>query len=94
VKERRGPHNLKTLAETTGGAVFTAFRLADLQRIVHTIGVAVRYSYIVGYEPPSQESVAHPKRLGWLAQSQRSTRPAGKIPGLRGVREAAILQRP
>jgi Ca-activated chloride channel homolog len=60
--ERRGPHNLKALAETTGGAVFTAFRLADLERIVHTIGVAVRYSYIVGFEP-SQESVAHPK--GW-----------------------------
>jgi Ca-activated chloride channel homolog len=59
--ERRGPHNLRVITETTGGAVFTAHRLEDLQRIVHTIGIAVRYSYLIGYEPPFQESVTHTK---------------------------------
>ena len=59
--ERRGPHNLKVLTETTGGAVFTARQLEDLQRIVETIGIAVRYSYLIGYDPPLRGSVAHPK---------------------------------
>jgi Ca-activated chloride channel homolog len=59
--ELRGPHNLKVLTETTGGAVFTARRLEDLERIVHTIGIAVRYSYLIGYEPPSHERGAHRK---------------------------------
>ena len=53
--ELRGPRNLKALTENTGGAVFTARRLDDLDRIVHTIGNAIRYSYLLGYEPPSQK---------------------------------------
>jgi Ca-activated chloride channel homolog len=61
--ERRGPHNLKTLAEITGGSVFTANHLEDLQRIVQTLGIAVRYSYLIGYDPSTQEGVVHPK--GW-----------------------------
>jgi Ca-activated chloride channel family protein len=64
--ERRGPHNMKVLAETTGGAVFTANRLDDLQRIVQTLGVAVRYSYLIGYDPPSEKGDSHPKSWnGW-----------------------------
>jgi Ca-activated chloride channel homolog len=59
--ELRGPHNLKALTQTTGGAVFTAHQLEDVQRIVQTIGIAVRYSYIIGYDPPLRGSVAHPK---------------------------------
>ncbi len=59
--EIRGPHNLKVLTQTTGGAVFTARQMEDLQRIVQTIGVAVRYSYIVGYDPPLRGNAAHPK---------------------------------
>jgi Ca-activated chloride channel homolog len=61
--ERRGPHNLKVLAETTGGSVFTANHLEDLQRIVQTIGIAVRYSYLIGYDPPLQANETHPQ--GW-----------------------------
>jgi len=59
--ELRGPHNLKVLTQTTGGAVFTARQMEDLQRIVQTIGIAVRYSYIIGYDPPLRGSVAHSK---------------------------------
>jgi Ca-activated chloride channel family protein len=50
--ERRGPHNMKELTEASGGAVFTARRLRDLPRIVRTIGNAIRYAYLIGYQPP------------------------------------------
>jgi Ca-activated chloride channel family protein len=36
--ERAGPHNLKTLTE-------------DLPRIIRTIGLAVRYRYVLSYQP-------------------------------------------
>lgn len=49
--ERAGPHNLKTLTEVTGGGVFTANRLEDLPRIIRTIGLAVRYRYVLSYQP-------------------------------------------
>src|SRR4029077_12774492 len=49
--ERRGPHNMKALTEATGGGVFTARDEEDLPRIVRTIGLAVRYRYVLTYEP-------------------------------------------
>jgi len=49
--ERRGPHNMKTLTEVTGGGVFTAYDEGDLPRIVRTIGLAVRYRYVLSYKP-------------------------------------------
>jgi len=49
--ERRGPHNMKVLTEATGGGVFTARDEEDLPRIVRTIGLAVRYRYVLTYEP-------------------------------------------
>ncbi len=49
--ERRGPHNLKALTEVTGGGVFTAHHMEDLARVVRTIGLAVRYRYILTYKP-------------------------------------------
>lgn len=49
--ERRGPHNMKTLTEVTGGGVFTARDEEDLPRIVRTIGLAVRYRYVLSYKP-------------------------------------------
>jgi len=49
--ERRGPHNMKTLTEATGGGVFTAQVEEDLPRIVRTIGLAVRYRYVLTYKP-------------------------------------------
>jgi Ca-activated chloride channel homolog len=49
--ERRGPHNLKTLTEASGGGVFTARNLEDLSRIVRTISLAVRYRYMLSYAP-------------------------------------------
>jgi VWFA-related protein len=49
--ERRGPHNMKTLTEVTGGGVFTARHEEDLPRIVRTIGLAVRYRYVLTYRP-------------------------------------------
>jgi Ca-activated chloride channel homolog len=54
--ERRGPHNLKTLTEVTGGGVFTAEHEEDLARIVATIGQAVRYRYLLSYKPSREES--------------------------------------
>jgi Ca-activated chloride channel family protein len=49
--ERHGPHNLKHLTEATGGGVFTAKNVEDLPRIVRTIGLAVRYRYVLTYRP-------------------------------------------
>lgn len=49
--ERRGPHNMKTLSEATGGGVFTARDEEDLPRIVRTIGLAVRFRYVITYKP-------------------------------------------
>jgi Ca-activated chloride channel family protein len=49
--EQRGPHNMKVLTEVTGGGVFTARDEEDLPRIVRTIGLAVRYRYVLTYKP-------------------------------------------
>ena len=49
--ERRGPRNMKELTEVTGGGVFTAHHEEDLSRIVRTIGLAVRYRYVLTYKP-------------------------------------------
>jgi Ca-activated chloride channel family protein len=49
--EQRGPHNMKVLTEATGGGVFTARHEEDLARIVRTIGLAVRYRYVLAYKP-------------------------------------------
>jgi VWFA-related protein len=49
--ERRGPYNMKELAEASGGGVFTARDSEDLPRIVRTIGLAVRYHYLLSYKP-------------------------------------------
>jgi Ca-activated chloride channel homolog len=49
--ERRGPHNMKTVAEVSGGGVFTARDEEDLPRIVRTIGLALRSRYILTYKP-------------------------------------------
>lgn len=49
--ERRGPENMKTLAEASGGGVFTAKREEDLPRIVRTLGLALRYRYFLTYTP-------------------------------------------
>jgi Ca-activated chloride channel homolog len=54
--ERRGPSNLKTITEGTGGGVFTAKSPEDLPRIVRTIGVALRYRYVLTYEPHHGEA--------------------------------------
>jgi Ca-activated chloride channel homolog len=50
-EEREGPHTLSTLTEVTGGGVFTAENPKDLSRIVRTIGLAVRYQYVLSYKP-------------------------------------------
>lgn len=49
--EQRGPHNMKVLTEMSGGGVFTARREEDLERIVRTIGLAIRYRYVLTYRP-------------------------------------------
>ena len=49
--EREGPHNMSTLTEVSGGGTFTAENKKDLSRIVRTIGLAVRYQYVLSYRP-------------------------------------------
>jgi Ca-activated chloride channel family protein len=58
--ERRGPSNLKTITEVSGGGVFTAKNPEDLPRIVRTIGLAVRYRYLLAYEPPLNQKSSGP----------------------------------
>ena len=53
--ERQGPRNLKVLTEVTGGGVFTAHGLEDLARITRTISIAVRYQYLLSFEPSRTE---------------------------------------
>jgi VWFA-related protein len=56
--ERRGPHNMKILADVSGGAVFTARHGSDIPRIVRTIALAVRYRYILTYRPSRDDPFA------------------------------------
>jgi Ca-activated chloride channel family protein len=56
--ERRGPSNLKTIAEVSGGGVFTAKTPEDLPRIVRTIGQAIRHQYLLTYEPDHKQKRA------------------------------------
>jgi VWFA-related protein len=60
--ERRGPHNLKAITEASGGGVFTAKEPEDLPRIVRTIGLAVRYHYLLTYKPRWTQNL-HKSRL-------------------------------
>jgi Ca-activated chloride channel homolog len=60
--ERRGPHNMKVLTEVTGGGVFTAQDEEDLPRIVRTIGLAVRYRYVLTYKPAHESHESHESR--------------------------------
>ena len=55
--ERQGPHNLRVLTQGTGGGVFTAKTVDDIWRIVRTIGMAVRYQYVLTYEPLHEAAV-------------------------------------
>ena len=61
--ERRGPHNMKVLTEVTGGGVFTAGDEEDLPRIVRTIGLAVRYRYILSYKPAHGDSTSRQHKV-------------------------------
>jgi Ca-activated chloride channel homolog len=61
--ERRGPHNMKALTEATGGGVFTARDEGDLPRIVRTIGLALRYQYVLTYRP-IRDPVSRDNRQG------------------------------
>ncbi len=62
--ERRGPHNMKVLTEVTGGGVFTARDEEDLPRIVRTIGLAVRYRYVLTYKPAHSARVTKTRESG------------------------------
>jgi len=52
---------MKALTEATGGGVFTAREEEDLPRIVRTIGLAVRYRYVLTYKP-MRESISRGNR--------------------------------
>jgi Ca-activated chloride channel family protein len=55
--ERRGPQDLRTLTEVTGGGVFTAHDPEGLDRIVRTISLAVRYQYVLSYQTLGTEQI-------------------------------------
>jgi Ca-activated chloride channel homolog len=80
--ERRGPHNLKALTEATGGSVFTAQHMEDLPRIVRTIGLAVRYQYILTYKPAPKPNagVVTEGKPNWH-KLHIELRPKEKFPG-------------
>ncbi len=54
---------MKALTEATGGGVFTAQGEEDLPRIVRTIGMAVRYRYVLTYKP-MRDPVSRDNRQG------------------------------
>jgi Ca-activated chloride channel homolog len=72
--ERKGPYNMKTLADASGGGVFTARDDADLPRIVRTIGLAVRYRYVLSYEPERSEAAKQNHDQGTAAHSAHKIR--------------------
>jgi len=84
--ERHGPHNMKTLTEATGGGVFTARDEEDLPRIVRTIGLAVRYRYVLTYEPTraplSRDNRQGSRRGSRFAQNSPGALPQRKICGI------------
>ncbi len=63
--ERRGPSNLKALAEASGGGVFTAHGPESLSRIARTIGEAVRNQYVITYTPQNTDDVK--RKNNWHA---------------------------
>jgi Ca-activated chloride channel homolog len=80
--EQRGPHNLKVLTEATGGSVFTAQHLEDLPRIVRTLGLAVRYQYVLTYKPAPKPNagVVTEGKPNWH-KLHIELRPKDKFPG-------------
>jgi hypothetical protein len=54
---------MKVLAEASGGGVFTARREEDLPRIVQTIGLALRYRYILTYTPVHDHAGPGPQEV-------------------------------
>jgi Ca-activated chloride channel family protein len=58
--EQQGPSNLKSLTEVTGGGVFTARDSESLTRIARTISTAVRYQYVLSYEPHGTGDIKRP----------------------------------
>lgn len=63
--ERRGPANLKSLAEVSGGGVFTAHGAESLNRITRTISDAVRNQYVLTYQPQDTEDIK--RKNNWHA---------------------------
>jgi len=58
--ERRGPGNLKQLADASGGAVFTADKDADIPHIAYALCKAIRYAYLLEYVPTGLANVKRP----------------------------------
>ena len=89
--ERRGPHNLKVLAEQTGGEIFKADHLSDLPDITQSIAVALRYSYLVGYNRPERDA---PHSRGWNGWHRVSVRlvPPGKYLGFLVIAKSGYFE--
>jgi VWFA-related protein len=51
-----GDHNLKMLAEATGGQAFTPFKLSELSNAFHDIQEELRSQYSVSYKPDQFEA--------------------------------------
>jgi Ca-activated chloride channel family protein len=58
--ERRGPSDLKQLAEASGGGVFTASKDEDIPHIAYALCKAIRFVYLVGYVPKGLGGVKRP----------------------------------
>jgi len=58
--ERRGPGDLKQLADVSGGAVFTAAKDEDIPHIAYALCKAIRFVYFLEYVPSGLGGVKRP----------------------------------
>ena len=58
--ERRGPGDLKQLADASGGGVFTAAKDEDIPHIAYALCKAIRFVYLLEYVPSGLGGVKRP----------------------------------
>jgi Ca-activated chloride channel family protein len=63
VEERRGPELLNELSTLTGAQCFVVDNPKQLPSIAKTIGVQLRYQYVLGYRPNKREGDSTWKKI-------------------------------
>jgi Ca-activated chloride channel family protein len=72
--ETDGPALLSSIADETGGRMFTVGRSEELSAVAAQIGSALRSQYLIGYSPPAMERDGKYHRVSVLVQGSSGLR--------------------